>query len=96
MVNSSSTQLKTYLYSGTIDKTLGAGSSTTFVIGGWNFAGVPFVSVAQVPAGTASYDKVVYTIHNVTTTGAIVTMYNPTNITADVAGTFRAIAIGAK
>ncbi|MES2645816.1 MAG: hypothetical protein V4717_02985 [Bacteroidota bacterium] len=96
VTNSSSTQLKTFLYSGGVAADLGVGKSVTFVIGGWNFSSIPYVAVAQVPGGTASYDKVIYTIHDVTTTTAIVTMYNPTNVTADISGTFRAIAIGAK
>ena len=96
VVNSSSTQLKTYLYSGPIQKNLGAGSSIRVAIAFPAFAAVPHVSIAQVAEGDGSYDKVVYNVTDVTTTTAVIAIYNPTNVNAGIDGFVKAIIIGAK
>jgi hypothetical protein len=96
VVNSSSTQLKTFLYTGALQKNLGAGSAVRVGISFPAFAAVPYVSMAQVAEGTGSYDKVVYNITDVTTTTAVVAVYNPTTVTAAIDGVFKAIIIGAK
>ena len=96
VVNSSSTQLKTYLYTGALQKNLTAGSAVRVTIAFPAFAAVPYVSLAQVAEGTGSYDKVVYNITDVTTTTAVVAVYNPTDVTAAIDGLFKAIIIGAK
>jgi hypothetical protein len=96
VVNSGSTQLKTYLYSGALLKNLNPGSSVRILIAFPAFASVPYVSLSQVAEGTGSYDKVVYNVTDVTTTTAVIAVYNPTDVVAAIDGLVKAIIVGAK
>lgn len=96
VVNSSSTQLRTFLYSGALLKNLNPGSSVRIAIAFPAFASVPYVSLAQVAEGTGSYDKVVYNVTDVTTTTAKISVYNPTDVVAEIDGLVKAIIVGAK
>ncbi len=92
--SSNGNQLRTQLYSGAISANLSAGGSITFNIGFSAFSTAPHISVAQVAEGSNSYDKVIYTVHDVTTISAQVTIYNPTSGAANINGNFKAIIIG--
>jgi hypothetical protein len=92
--SSNGNQLRTELYSGPLSTGIGAGVAVLFNISFSAFSSVPHVSVAQVPEGTLSYRKLIYDVHDVTTTSAQVTIYNPTPEAATINGNFKAIIIG--
>lgn len=94
--NNAAEPLKTQLYSGNLTINLVASGSITVGISFSTFSAIPHVSIAQIAEGTGSFDKVVYTVHNVTVNSATVTLYNPTNATAVINGSFKAIIIGAE
>lgn len=92
--SSNGNQLRTELYSGPLSTGIGAGGAVLFNISFSAFSSVPHISVAQVPEGTLSYRKLIYDVHDVTTTSAQVTIYNPTPEAATINGNFKAIIIG--
>ncbi|MEI2738466.1 MAG: hypothetical protein V9F01_06760 [Chitinophagaceae bacterium] len=92
--SSNGNQLRTQLFTAPLSVGLGAGTSYLFNITFPAFTSVPHISVAQVAEGTYSYRKLVYNIHDVTTTAAQITIFNPTDEAAVIDGIFKAIIIG--
>lgn len=94
--STSSTQLRTELYSANILLTgLAAGSSLTFPIAYNSFSATPTISVGDMPGTGTNTKFLLFTVKSADVNSATVEVYNTGNATATYNGPFKAIIIGA-
>jgi hypothetical protein len=94
--NTDGTQSKRLTATATVNATFTAGQTQTFAIT-WSeaFSATPDAYVANA-TGPGGWAEVIMTIGNVSTTGAILYVYNPRTVSASPNFTIRVVAIGAQ